>query len=403
MPLRYTDFNKTPFKEHTLYFYVDESGHTGPNLFDADQPTLYYGVLSSSADIDTVTVPQMAAMRRLAGVDQLHANQLGNGGLVHILPALQALQRDVGFRFDLYRINKPDHAIICFFDQIFDSDINPAMTWAGYRTPLRYVLLFKVAYLFDEALAKAAWEARISTNNEAASEQIGNVCRGLLERINGIPDARSRDVIGDTLAWAINNTQELRYNARSEAERLQIMPNIIGFQSVMHGITLRIKESGTPATSIIVDQQSQFNKAQRTLAEFYASAASQDIEWKLGPGLPTMDLKNMPDTPLTFTSSTKSAGLELVDIHLWVFKRMMERKEVAPPLYAIFAAQMRDGLTDEISLAALSNRWTPFFENLPELGELSAEQIEFANQFRAEDEARRTAAVRATTVKKPKR
>jgi hypothetical protein len=82
---------------------------------------------------------------------------------------------------------------------------------------------------------------------------------------------------------------------------------------------------------------------------------------------------------------------------------MMERKGVAPPLYAIFAAQMRDGRTDEISLAALSNRWTPFFENLPELGELSAEQIEFANQFRTEDEARRTAAVRATTAKKTER
>ena len=37
-----------------MYFYVDESGHTGPNLFDAAQPMLYYGVLSSRVNLDVV-------------------------------------------------------------------------------------------------------------------------------------------------------------------------------------------------------------------------------------------------------------------------------------------------------------------------------------------------------------
>jgi hypothetical protein len=30
-------------KAKTMHFYVDESGHTGLNLFDAEQPLLYYG------------------------------------------------------------------------------------------------------------------------------------------------------------------------------------------------------------------------------------------------------------------------------------------------------------------------------------------------------------------------
>lgn len=30
-----------------MHFYVDETGHTGPNLFDPTQPVLSYGVLSS--------------------------------------------------------------------------------------------------------------------------------------------------------------------------------------------------------------------------------------------------------------------------------------------------------------------------------------------------------------------
>jgi hypothetical protein len=31
-----------------MFFYVDESGHTGSNLFDPAQPQLYYGVLQAT-------------------------------------------------------------------------------------------------------------------------------------------------------------------------------------------------------------------------------------------------------------------------------------------------------------------------------------------------------------------
>ena len=37
-----------------MHFYVDETGHTGPNLFDRTQPVLSYGVLSSPDDLDKV-------------------------------------------------------------------------------------------------------------------------------------------------------------------------------------------------------------------------------------------------------------------------------------------------------------------------------------------------------------
>ncbi|SQC05768.1 Uncharacterised protein [Klebsiella pneumoniae] len=41
-----------------------------------------------------------------------------------------------------------------------------------------------------------------------------------------------------------------------------------------------------------------------------------------------MDMKNMPEQPLVFQSGTQSAGLELVDLYLWIFKRFMEGKEL---------------------------------------------------------------------------
>src|SRR5690606_21938564 len=108
---------------------------------------------------------------------------------------------------------------------------------------------------------------------------------------------------------------------------LTITPNVIGFQTVMHGIARRLKTPKAFA-SITVDQQSQFNKAQKNLAEFYANA--RDIPWESGPGMPKMDLRNVPEAPITFRSSKESVGLELVDVYLWIFKRMMEGQDIPP-------------------------------------------------------------------------
>jgi len=376
-----------------MHFYVDESGHTGANLFDGNQPTLYYGVLSSKLNVDAIAEPSLKEMRKAVGVDRLHAHVLRNDGLVKILPSLVKLQRQLDFKFDLYRVVKPDHAVICFFDQVFDSGVNPAMTWTGYWTPLRYVALIKIAHLFDESLARTAWEARISLDSNTATVQLQEVCRTLVERLVRLPDSRSRELLGGVLTWAINNPAEIGYNVHDRASQLQILPNIIGFQSVMHGIAARIKAAGREAVKIVVDQQSQFNKAQKTLADFYASA--REIEWATGPGMPVMDLKNIPKVPIVFCSSKESAGLELVDIQLWVFKRFIERKELAPELSSLIKPHLYRGRTDEISLSAIEKRWTEYFRKIPELHEMSAAHVATSAEVLRRDEERRILAVRA--------
>jgi hypothetical protein len=338
-----------------MYFYVDESGHTGLNLFDAEQPMLYYGVLSSKVNIDILAEDHLRSLRRLTGSPRLHASELGNGGLTPLASGLAALQKLLDFRFDLYRVAKPDQAIICFFDQVFDQGNNPAMTWSGYWTRQRYELLLKVACLFDEELAKRAWEARIETTDADAERNLVSVCVELRSRVKRLPDAQSRKIISDTLNWAENNPSKIYYNTKSKKDRLHIAPNIIGFQLVMHGIASRIKERDRKESAVIVDQQSQFNQAQKTSSEFYA--AVRDIPFVNGPGLPAIDFSNMPTTPITFSSSTSSAGLELVDIYLWVFRRIFEQKELAPALYTLVKPLILRGRTDAISLKAIAERW----------------------------------------------
>lgn len=372
-----------------MFFYVDESGHTGANLFDSDQPMLYYGVLSSPLNVEFLAEPRLSKLRKRCGVPRLHAAELGNGGLVPIVGDLVEIQRQLDLRFDLYRVAKPDHAIICFFDQVFDQGVNPAITWTGYWTPMRYVLLLKVASLFDEDLAKRAWEARIELKDQKAEAMMIGVCAELRARVTELPDARSRQLISDALMWAENNPNEIYYNTKTKADRLQVTPNIIGFQSVMHGIASRIKKRRKQATRIVVDQQSQFNQAQKTLSQFFSSARGAPMV--NGPGLPEIDFSGMPTVPIAFSSSMNSAGLELVDIYLWVFKRTIEKKELAPDLFSIVKPQLHKGRTDEISLNAIAHRWSKWFEDLPEPTE---EQMAKGKELMAYDEERRLKAVR---------
>jgi len=376
-----------------MYFYVDESGHTGPNLFDYTQPDLFYGVLSSKVNLDVLAEPKLSQTRARVSVTRLHANELGNGGLAEIAHDLSVIQKKFDLRFDFYRVTKLDHAAICFFDQVFDQGLNPAVPWTSYWTPLRYPLLLTIATLFDEELLKAAWAARISRDTSHVNEELRNLCGELVLRAQGIEDKRKREIICDGLEWAASNPDEIAYGVVSKADAVSLMPNAVGFQSVMMGIAGRLQGSARRNLEITVDRQSQFNKEQARLSDWYARLRKVELEsgpLENGPGLPKLDYKGMPDKPISFSSGEESAGLELVDIYLWIFKRMFEDREITPELAPLIKRQLTVGMTDEISLEAINNRWTPWFEKL-ETQEISDEQMaEGRKLMKAHEEYRKT-------------
>lgn len=368
-----------------MHFYVDETGQTGRNLFDKTQPVLSYGVLSSDANLDKVAEADLAVLRKTLGVERLHAAELGLHRLSDLVDTLLVLQKKHRIRFDIWQVVKRDHAIISFFDQVFDQGMNPAVPWSAYWTPLRYPLLLNLSNLFDDELAEKAWRARLEAHDERSSSLFSEVCGELLQRVHILSDARSVELITDALSWAMVNFDELGYNCKTNKEKLQIMPNMIGFQSVLHGICSRLGAPNRKA-DIIVDQQSQFNTTQQELNEFYYQIREQP--WALGPGLPVMDMKNMPAKPLVFQSGTMSAGLELVDIYLWIFKRYMEQKELTRPLSRLIYTNLKTARTDSVSLQSVAKRFKEFCEKLPEP---TAEMMEKANELRAVEETRRLA------------
>lgn len=126
--------------------------------------------------------------------------------------------------------------MISFFDQVFDQGMNPVVPWTAYWTPL----LMNLAFLFDDELAEKAWRARLEAHDERSSTLLSEVCSVLLSRVDTLDDPRFIEIVTDALSWAMANFGELGYNCKTGKEKLQIMPNMIGFQSVLHGICNRL-------------------------------------------------------------------------------------------------------------------------------------------------------------------
>lgn len=166
-----------------MFFYVDESGQTGSNLFDLTQPFLFYGILSSHVNLDLLCVKKIEALCRKLGVNELHASSLGYNKIERISEDIVQIHRDYHIQFDVVGLNKRDLSIIEFFDQVFDCEINRAMTWSGYRTPLRYEYLMKIASLFSSDLCKKAWYARINPNDNESQASLIEVCQELLNKL----------------------------------------------------------------------------------------------------------------------------------------------------------------------------------------------------------------------------
>lgn len=384
-----------------MFFFIDEGGNTGLNLFDPNQRTLYYGVLSSHVDLDIVALPKVEEMRRKLDVSRIHAKDLGNEKLLLIAPAVLHLQKKLDLRFDFYKVRKADHAVVCFFDQVFDSGMNKAVRWSNYWSPMRYALLLTLATVFDEELAKAAWEARIEGDDAKAERQLVAVCKVLLSRLNDIENPQARERIADALTWAAKNPDAIGYNASNshlpkkgkKSAAHQISPNIVGFQFVMKGIANRLAANTIKASRIVVDLQSEFNEAQQTLAEFFAAAAG--IEFPSMGEMPTFNFDSMPSTPIEFRSGDDSAGLELVDVLLWVHRRLDEEKPLARELLPLIQFNLNKGITDEISLAGIEDRWAQVIARPANLHELTPETLAAARIEAEQETARIAAAVAA--------
>lgn len=356
----------------TMFFFTDESGNTGNNLFDDSQPTLSYGVLSSVTNPDVLSASIHNKMLRKLGVSQLHANELGEQGLASIGELLYLNQKKLKFDFDFYFVEKLDYALVVFFDRVFDSVLNVAVPWHWYNTPIRYMVIIELASLFNEDLLKLAWSAAISLNADEALGDLITTLKEVSKRANShVKDARAREVIVEALDWGAAHPEDLHYTISNKHMRLYASPNVVGFQFVLASVARRTsaKRLRQPR-SIIVDRQTQFNKTQKDLQKHYA-AISKEVKTNPYPSRAFLDrdlnkeFSNMPIDEFRVLPSSESIGLQITDIYLWLFNRLLKHGDIHDDLKPVLGQLMRRSTTDGISIDGIATRLQRFDADLP--------------------------------------
>lgn len=373
-----------------MFFHVDESGNTGNNLFDANQPRLSYGVISSPLNIDALGTPTHTRILKTLGVDSIHANQLKTDQLVKIIPQLYALQKKFDFRFDYYYIDKQTYALVILFDSIFDAGLNDAVKWEFYWTPLRFVAVHNFSRICDEELLRGAWKLCTSRSIEKHADEIVALLRELRTRaIASDLDDRTKELFCAALDFGIKNPLSLDFGT---ADSKIISPNAVGFQFVLSSIARRLRaKKQKDARQIKIDKQSQFNPAQigthyvqsrisEGLKELRGMERRAYVAHPLFEGFDDDETlrKGMPKRKPEVWNSADSIGLQVVDTYLWLVNRMVDGRKLPEPLQAFAAMFLNHSCIDSISMEGMASRWHDFERQLPKFEDLTTEQLKLA-------------------------
>lgn len=385
-----------------MFFHIDESGNTGNSLFDANQPRLSYGLLSSKRNVDLLGDRLHRRMIDKVGMKELHANDLGVAKLTPIVPDLYALHRKMQFEFGYYFIEKPTFALVMLFEAVFDAGLNSAVPWVSYWTPMRFLLINALHSLVDRRLLEQAW-ALCTVRRQSIARRADDIVALLttldVRASSRIQDARMREITRDALAYGIKDPLKLDFGT---PDPNLIAPNVVCFQFVLHGIaSFRRRKGQKRPAKVTVDQQGQYNGSQEqarwtlsSIAEGFRRARMEDRRLLLNqPMMRHLDEQailhqGMPNGELNVADGYPPIGIQLVDVYLWVCNRVRNRQPLSPELRDFGVWLLKQSSFDGIGMDTLRMRWEQFERELPAIHEMEPEQVSFAVKTREEHRER---------------
>lgn len=309
-----------------MFAYVDETGNTGKNIFDAEQPDFFTGALITKTNFDVLHSNRIQLIALRSGVPALHAAEVGMGSIENAANDILRLLKKIDARFCICRVEKRYLLATKLYDVFFDSGENPAASWSAYNLkPLRMLMCFKVATLITEKIARDFWDMLLARNEKRAREKIPGICEDLLARVSILPDRRSREVVSETLAWSRDHPEALDIFIAGRQAKNGHMPNMVAFVNLLSGLEDHSKRWKRPLRKIVHDRQSQFESS---LAEWHAMLSNASDKPIDRPG-ETIVVQKVAGSTFEVSASDDSAGIQIADLILWLFRQHFSGKHIS--------------------------------------------------------------------------
>ena len=316
-----------------MWAYIDESGNTGNQIFDENQPLFITAAMVTRINFDLVYGPEVRNIAQKVGQTALHANELGVARIEEIADDLLKLIKRADARFFVSRLEKRYLAAAKIFDTFFDAGENLAVTWHVYwLKPLRLSLMFKLCqYVVTEEIERDVWDCVTASSEVKSKAAFLRAAEGLKARAERLPDARSRQIVSEAIAWALANPENFGTHIRDKVNRYGHSPNFVAFTTLMDGLESISKAAKRPIREIVHDEQSQFKNTLAHWHQVFSSekvAEHQPLKW---PGeKEPYSLAKATGSKFRMTTEEHSPGLQVIDTILWLFKRTVSNKEIGP-------------------------------------------------------------------------
>jgi hypothetical protein len=217
---------------HTLPVnaYTDESGNTGDDVFNVDQPDFYTLTLVAKDDLNVLAAPHVARWSHDLGVTELHGNELGVGRLETIAESMLSFIIEARPLFILTVVEKRHVVTMKLVDLVLDSGLNDAVSPIHYSN--RFMRLGLADIIAERLSPKAQvdfWRVYAQKDGEGLRQILGRLRWNIVNRCD---DQRARQLIVDAIDWASRHVEVFVAHPRGAGDT----PNVVAFSLLLHGL-----------------------------------------------------------------------------------------------------------------------------------------------------------------------
>lgn len=308
-----------------MYAYVDETGNTGKDIFNIEQPLFITAALVTKTNFDVLYKQDIKVIAEIIGQNELHANELGIRRIEEIAEELLKLFKKCDARFFISRVEKKYLVVTKFVDTLFDPSENKAIPpHSYYMRHSRLLLTYKIAVILNEDFAKKFWSSLIETKKPKAYAIFLESLLELEQDILKLSDNGLKQLISDAIHWVKQHPESISIHSK-KAINLGHLPNMVAFPNLLNGIEQRSKTWNRKVVEIVHDRQSEFEKTLKDWHDLHINAPAGVITW-MGE---EHTLRCVEGSKFRISSSADSAGIQSIDIVIWLYKRFLDGKPLS--------------------------------------------------------------------------
>jgi len=302
---------------NNLFIYTDESGNSGSNFFDSQQPIFYTSTIISKLDLESEDFLEFHnTLLELVEDNEIHMNQLSNEKRLKLVEYLVPFIVENNIEIFFTELEKVHMLKMAFVDYIFDSGLNPKMNNVTYNRRferLPFALGFAI-HLTNEHMMdffRIIFTEPVATKNELFSKLLSEI-KDLMSSVER--DEELQVMITDSLQYAIENPNIFIENNASNIK--YILPNVHSILYIMNYLN--------SFDSIGQIKKFWFDESKILKGTGWMRERGMEFHISIEPFSIISDISkknNIDKSKYKHLNSKDSFGLQIADVFVWLFSR----------------------------------------------------------------------------------